>query len=809
MTNRIGTTAAFTLYRSQMSSLQKKINDLSYQSVTGERYSSYDRYGLTAYRLVTLENEQKIVDQYLENNEITKVNLETMESAVDSIRSILLEFQSSLTAFYANDLQNMDTQEGITQIANLQEAAYEAMSQVAYFLNSQVDGVYVFGGGENTKPPVDFPFKSLEEFQAYYDGNTLTYPSDIRALLSNIETSDDVTGGLTFKQNMVKADTSLRRPLHFQVTKNGDGTTTRTLTAAAGSFSGLAAGDTLTIAGTGSNNGTFQIASVSADGSTVTFADGAAISEEVVDAADAAANVTITTPAGNIDMTTATSSAYAFEMQTNEDGTQSAVLKGGPDAFSNLQAGDEIRIIGMGANDGVYYVKSVSLDGTKITFGDGVTVTPEIINADKVNLDDIVIEQKDVTGTIEAMDDNGYSLADWTIPSTALTLDEANQTLTASHMHYFENITAGQSIEIDGKTVYVKNVEFDEATDTAKITLSTDTPLTAADIPAGDVKFSSLSDVHGFVSDVIKGSEALTGDIFFNAAKNQMTANVAGAFEGVQAGDTIILKGADGNNGVYYVKDVGADGRTITFSDETKLNVDGKIENGTGVSLGLTYPVGSTLAIDKVSASYNGSYTILGVSKDGNSLTVKTEKFTKDGVSFAATGAQSVKTSSYYQGSNLESTVRVGTQTEIKMDIDASKGAFATIFTALGQIAQGNLIDLRAEEQTLDAIDENRVETRVRSALDLITEALSSYRTADSYSNITNIQYALVSKTSRLQNTTQAQTNLAASLETYIGNIKRVDQTEAVTMLLEEKKNLSASYQVFSTINNLSLLNYL
>lgn len=809
MTNRIGTTAAFTLYRSHMSSLQKKINDLSYQSVTGERYSSYDRYGLTSYRLVTLENEQKIVEQYLENNEITKVNLETMESSVDSIRKILLEFQSSLTAFYANDLQNMDTQEGITQIANLQEAAYEAMSQVAYFLNAQVDGVYVFGGGENTKPPVDFPFKSLEDFQAYYDGNTLTYPSDIRALLSNIETSDGVTGGLTFKQNMVQADTSLRRPLQFRATKNEDGTISRTLTAAAGIFTGLAAGDTLTIAGTAHNNGAFQIASVSADGSTVTFVDGAAISEEVVAADDAVANVAITAPAGNINMTTATSSAYAFEMQTNEDGTQSAVLKGGPDAFSNLQSGDEIRITGTGANDGVYYVKSVSLDGTKITFGDGVTVNPEIINADTANLNDIVIEQKDVTGTIDAMNSDGYSLADWTIPSAELTLNEADQTLTASHMHYFENITLGQSVKIGGKTVYVKNVEFDEAADTAKITLSRDTPLTAADIPAGNVDFSSLSDVHGFVSDVIKGSEALTGDIFFNAAKNQMTANVTGAFEGVQAGDTIVLKGADGNNGVYYVKDVGADGRTITFSDETKLNVDGKIENGTGVSLGLTYPVGSTLAVDKVSASYNGSYTILGISADGNSLTVKTNRFTKDGASFAATGMQSVKTSSYYQGSSLQSTVRVGTQTEIKMDIDASKGAFATIFTALGQIAQGNLIDLRDEEQTLDAIDPNRVETRVRASLDLITEALSSYRTADSYSNITNIQYALVSKSSRLQNTTTAQTNLSASLETYIGNIKRVDQTEAVTMLLEEKKNLSASYQVFSTINNLSLLNYL
>ena len=275
MTTRIGTTASYTLYRSQMSAIQSKINDLSYQSVTGERYSSYDKYGLTSYRLVTLENEQKIVNQYLENNEITKVSLETMESAVDSIRSLLLDFQSSLTAFYSNDLYHMNTQEGLTEIANLQESAYETMSQVAYFLNTQVDGVYVFGGGNNTVPPVNFPFKSLEEFQAYYDGNTITYPTDTRALLSDIEIEDGVTGGLTFTQNMEKADTSLRSPLVFDAIKNADGvTTTGTLTAAAGTFSGLTAGDILTIAGTADNNGAFEVASVSADGSTVTFAQG-------------------------------------------------------------------------------------------------------------------------------------------------------------------------------------------------------------------------------------------------------------------------------------------------------------------------------------------------------------------------------------------------------------------------------------------------------------------------------------------------------------------------------------------------------
>ena len=810
MTTRIGTTASYTLYRSQMSAIQSKINDLSYQSVTGERYSSYDKYGLTSYRLVTLENEQKIVNQYLENNEITKVSLETMESAVDSIRSLLLDFQSSLTAFYSNDLYHMNTQEGLTEIANLQESAYETMSQVAYFLNTQVDGVYVFGGGNNTVPPVNFPFKSLEEFQAYYDGNTITYPTDTRALLSDIEIEDGVTGGLTFTQNMEKADTSLRSPLVFDAIKNADGvTTTGTLTAAAGTFSGLTAGDVLTIAGTADNNGAFEVASVSADGSTVTFAQGTVISDEIIAATDAEANVTLTPPAGTIDITTATSASYAFSMQNNEDGTQSAVLTGAANAFSNLQAGDEIEIVGTGANDGIYFVKSVSLDGTKITFDDGVTVTNEIINADTTNLDALEIKQKGTTGVISAMDSNGYVINEREVPSAELTLDEATNTLTVEHGHYVEHVEAGQSVEIGGKTVYVKNVVVDEMTGQATLHLSSDTPLTAADIAGGIVTVSALSDVHGFVSDVIKGSAELTGDISFNVAKNQISSTVSGAFDGIKAGDTIILKGADGNNGVYYVDSVGADGRSITFDEKTLLRTDDTIANGVGVSLGLSYPIGATLDVSKVDPDYNGSYTILGVSADGNSLTVKTDRFTEAGESFAATGVQSVKTASYYQGASLENSIRVGTNTEIKMDIDASESAFAKIFTALGQIAQGNLIDLRDENETLDFVDEARVETRVRTAIDMITESLSSYRAADSYSNITNIQYALVSKTSRLQNTTQAQEQLSESLTGYISNIKQVDKTEAVTMLLEEQKNLSASYQVFSTINQLSLLNYL
>ena len=57
--------------------------------------------------------------------------------------------------------------------------------------------------------------------------------------------------------------------------------------------------------------------------------------------------------------------------------------------------------------------------------------------------------------------------------------------------------------------------------------------------------------------------------------------------------------------------------------------------------------------------------------------------------------------------------------------------------------------------------------------------------------------------------TIENQTELKNTLESYIASLTQVDKTEAVTMLLQASENLKTSYSILSTMNSLSLLNYL
>ena len=54
MVTRVPTTASYNLYMSRMRATQSRVNDASYQATTGQRYNSYEKYGLTTYRLLNL-----------------------------------------------------------------------------------------------------------------------------------------------------------------------------------------------------------------------------------------------------------------------------------------------------------------------------------------------------------------------------------------------------------------------------------------------------------------------------------------------------------------------------------------------------------------------------------------------------------------------------------------------------------------------------------------------------------------------------------------------------------------------------------
>ncbi len=731
---RVPTTASYNLYMSRLNSVQSRLNDANYQAVTGERYSSYDKYGLTSYRLLTLENEQTNVSKYMETNKITQVNLEAKEKAIDSIRTVMLEFRNELRDFSAADLKAMTpdysadppelpTEEELENIQRIQTAAFEAMSQMAYFLNTKVDGVYIFGGGDNNQPPVDFPYTTLEEFQAVFDGNFLTFPTSGSSNLSSVTTSDSVTGGLSFSQN--------------QYTMHGDPAETGTLT--------------------------FQAA---------------------VDP---------------------------------ETGETTHMLTGNPGSFLDLKPGGEIQITGAAdpANNGIKIIKSISADGSTIIFDEATPVVDEVIDGTGVPLEDFEIAQSEMTGVISALKNTGDILETYTIQAGAnnLTVDAANNTISAADAGTFSKIKPGQTITLDDgagnvQTLYVKGISADGRT----LSISSDTPVTGGNITAGTVTLNTHSDICGFISDTMKGSELQTGDISFNPVKNQMTATVTGAFSHLKPGGTIVVQGADGNNGVKYIKSVSEDGRTVTFSDETPVTTAQTITNGTGVTIGRTYPVGSTLNLGNVNNRYDGNYTITGVSDDGKSLIVKTDKFPEYGATatFNATGIQSVSTESYYQGGSLTTTHRLNETTSLSVNITAESSGFEKIFRAMGNIAQGNLLDMRNPLETLDEVDENRAYNRVQDSLALLDDALESRpNSKEPNGDITSIHYSIVSKLDLVKTTIEDQTAMENSLTSYIDSIKKVDKKEAVTMLLQEIQNLNVSYSVLAQMNQLSLLNYL
>lgn len=778
MTTRVPTTATYRIYMNNMSNQKSSINQLSYQATTGNKYDSYDQYGLSSYRILSLQNEQSVVEKYLETNSISQVVLESQQKAVDDIRSAVINFRDQLREFFANDLTTMSknpSEEELIALQNTQEAAFEAMSLMAYYLNSQVDGNYIFGGGKDGQKPVNFPYTTLEDFQAAYDGKILTYPTSYSASLSEMSSASELTNGATLKQNFQTLTPKTTVRTGEATNEMRFDSANKTLTANnVDTFKGFSAGDKIGVTGTAGNNKTLTVASVSDDGKTLTF---------VEDVADE----TLTNSAG-VTLT----KGWSF-VNTPEDILQNQpetnVLKGATGEFSNLKAGEKMKIEGTGANDGYKTIESISLDGSTVTFKEQVVTEAPVTTAKA--------HQSLDTGTITAQSNAGTVIQSFTVNKNQLTV--AGQTLKALNANTFANVKAGQNITINDKLYYVKDVSDDGKT----LTFSGNVP-DAADWTGTTVEFATRSDTRGFITDSLKGSALQTGDIGFYAKDNAMKAAVKGAFSSYKTGDTLVVQGADGNDRMYIVKSVSADGRTVSFDDSTPVAEDMNITNGKqitdgkGITIGKSYPVGATVDLGKTSGAYNGKYTVTGVSDDGKTLTVKTKDFPEYGAEETFATAD-VATYSYYNGGYLKTTYRVSETSAFSNDVTAASSAFEKLFRAMGEIAQGNL---------LDADNPESAHARVSDALNILDASLNA-NSKEKNGDITSIQYSVISKLDLVKTTIESQTASKESLTTYINNMTQVDKTEAVTYLLQAKQDLEVSYSVLSAINRLSLLQYL
>lgn len=786
---RVPTTATYHLYMSQMTKQKAAMTDVSYQATSGNKYASYDKYGLSTYRLLSLQNEQAVTTKYLETNSVTQIKLETQQNAIDGIRSALIDIRSKVRDFYSADLTAMSkdpSEEEMLSLRNVQEAAFEAMSLMAYYLNTEIDGNYVFGGGQPNVAPVDFPFTTLDEFQEVYDGDIMTYSTSYSASLSEMSSSADVLGGVTIEQEFQTVEPkttvyggSASNAMTFD-------SATNTLTADAGTFKGISAGSQIVVAGTANNNGILTVQSVSEDGSAITFNE-------------TPADETLT------DSSTVSLTTESWRFSSEYDAAQGITinsLHGRAGSFSGLKEGQQILLDtnGISANDGYLTIQSISPDGSTIVFEE--TVSPETLQTSDLTGGDVKIRQSTQTGKITAGSNIGEVIEELSV-NRNLIVDTANNTLTGIS-GTFTGLSGGQTVTITDAsdqeyTLYVKSVSEDGST----LSISSSTPLPQTGIISSKT-IKTHTDIGGFITSSLKGSALQTGNVSFNLNQNSMTATVKGAFSQYSAGDSLIIKGADSNDKMYIVDSVSDDGRTVKFSQETRIVTEmndhsgNPVINGDGLTICKTYSVGATVEMAGADKARNGLYTVLGVSDDGKELTVRTESFPEYGAAETFSDA-AFETLSYYKGGHLSSGYRISETANIADNINAAAPAFEKIFRALGNIAQGNLLNADYPENA---------EKRVSEALDLIDGALTVDPNGKN-NDITSIQYSVISRMDQIKITIENQTELKNTLESYIASLTQVDKTEAVTMLLQASENLKTSYSILSTMNSLSLLNYL
>ncbi len=306
---RVPTLASHTLMLSRLMTTQSKIYDLDAQLSTEKKSQDYSGIASDALCLINFENEANRINTYITTNTGANVRLSTMNESVSGALQSLITFRDDLSSFLSKDITTMSgkdittmsgkevslitfrddlssflskditTMSGkeVSGFADLQARAFNFMKVIQDYFDIKLNGQYLFGGGKSNTPPVDTGFDSLKDFQAIYDGNTITAPESRLSHMNNTKITSANTGNLTFNAGgTITAATA--EAFNLQHYDNGDtdnvafsaanGTITATT---AGAFSNVAAGMMIRVGGTGTDNDRFYtVQSVFTDGRTIT-----------------------------------------------------------------------------------------------------------------------------------------------------------------------------------------------------------------------------------------------------------------------------------------------------------------------------------------------------------------------------------------------------------------------------------------------------------------------------------------------------------------------------------------------------------
>jgi flagellar hook-associated protein 3 FlgL len=276
-----------------------------------------------------------------------------------------------------------------------------------------------------------------------------------------------------------------------------------------------------------------------------------------------------------------------------------------------------------------------------------------------------------------------------------------------------------------------------------------------------------------------------------------VTSTVNGAFSNFEVGQTFALDNSS-TNGIYTIKSISGDGRTITLDQTVSAGTDLAASN---MVMRFLPPNGSTIYMNG-SASNNGAYTVrwptnaelaaapfTGTVVDGSRLIVSGQVLntTAETVNF--------ETKPYYLGDKLESEHRVSETRTIKFGVNGLDPAFEKALRSIGQLLQGDLINNQ---------------DRAVKALSLLNDAIEhSNSSGELPSDLQGVQNRLGINQKVLADAKDEQKQFIAFLEVRQIEVENVDPTEAAVKLNDDIRSLNISFATLSRVQQLSLVDYL
>ncbi len=320
---RTANSAANTHMVNYINRTQGRLEELQLQVASEQKSQDYAGIAGDTRRLVGMETMRMALDHFVRNNEMVDLQLTTADTAVGAARATVADFRSAVLDF---SMVDMDDEQ---QVRLIQETAFNAMQSLEGFLNTKVDGRYLFAGGRATTEPVDLGLTTLADFQARFDGAATGYPTSRDAHLAGVDLAHADTGDLAFDR------------------------ATGTITAAnAGSLANIPVGTALNIGGTGANDGLFVV--TANDGTTLTVA----MERFAATEAAPAAKLSIPAEPEPVVFDAGATGGLNFDAAAQ---TVTAAVAG---SLADIPVGGVFTVEGSPGNDGRYTV--LSNDGTTI-----------------------------------------------------------------------------------------------------------------------------------------------------------------------------------------------------------------------------------------------------------------------------------------------------------------------------------------------------------------------------------------------------------------------------------------------------------